>query len=162
MALSTGSIYQLEVANFPPDGNLNWYFPPTRRKKKDKLENYSPVSHLVQVGILVEYAAYFQIVGHFSQHNLFHPNHHGSLAHHSTPTAVIQIFDTLLEAAEKQELSAVCLLDQSAAYDLLCHKTLQEKLKIYNFDQSSTNWVMSYLGNKSQIVQVEASVSSKL
>ena len=93
---------------------------------------------------------------------MFHPNHHGSLAHHSTATAVIQIFDTLLEAAEKQELSAVCLLDQSAAYDLLCHKTLQEKLKIYNFDQSSTNWVMSYLGERSQIVQVEASVSSEL
>ena len=97
---------------------------------------------------MVECAAYFQIVDYFTQHNLFHPNHHGSLAHHSTATAVIQIFDTLLEAAEKQELSAVCLLDQSAAYDLLCHKTLEEKHKIYNFDQSSTKWVMSYLGQR--------------
>ena len=111
---------------------------------------------------MVEYAAYFQIVDHFTQQNLFHPNHHGSLAHHSTSTAVIQLFDTLLEAAEKQELSAVCLLDQSAAYDLLCHSTLEEKLKIYNFDQSSIHWIMSYLGERSQIVQVEASTSSEL
>ena len=137
-------------------------FPTHKKKEKDKLENYRPVSHLVQVGIMVEYAAYFQIVDHFTQNNLFHPNHHGSLAHHSTATAIIQLFDTLLEATEKQELSAVCLLDQSAAYDLLCHQTLEEKLKIYNFDQSSVKWVMSYLGHRSQLVQVEASCSTEL
>ena len=102
-------------------------FPTHKKKEKDRLENYRPVSHLVQVGIMVEYAAYFQIVDHFTQQNLFHPIHHASLAHHSTSTAVIQLFDTLLEAAEKQELSAVCLLDQSAAYDLLCHRTLETK-----------------------------------
>ena len=39
--------------------------------------NYRPVSHLVQVGIMVEYEAYLQIVDHFTQQNLFHPNHTG-------------------------------------------------------------------------------------
>ena len=47
-----------------------------KKKKKDKVENYRPVSHLVQVGKLVEYAANFQIIEHFTTFDLFHHNHH--------------------------------------------------------------------------------------
>ena len=137
-------------------------FPFHKKKEKDKLENFRPVSHLVQIGKIVEYAAYFQIVEHFTEHNLFHPNHHGSLANHSTATAITQLHDLCLSAAEKHELSAVCLLDQSAAYDLLCHDGLREKLEVYNFSESSIAWLMSYLGGRSQLVQIEASTSSEL
>ena len=105
---------------------------------------------------MVEYAIYFQIVEHFVSNNLFHPNHHGSLANHSTATAIIQLFDRCLEAAENGELSALGLLDQSAAYDLLCHQKMKEKLRLYNFSTSSINWLMSYLGGRTQLVQVES------
>jgi hypothetical protein len=97
---------------------------------------------------MVEYAVYFQIVEHFITNNLFHPNHHGSLANHSTATAIIQLFDMCLEAADNGELSALCLLDQSAASDLLCHHTLRKKLHLYNFCDSSIEWLMSYLGGR--------------
>ena len=117
---------------------------------------------LVQVGKMVEYAIYLQIVDHFVNNCLFHPNHHGSLANHSTATAIIQLFDMCLEAADAGELSALCLLDQSAAYDLLCHRTFKKKLKLYNFCDSSINWVMSYLGGRTQLVQVESRTSSQL
>ena len=69
-------------------------FPHHKKKDKDLLENYRPVSHLVQVGIMVEYAVYYQIVEHFVKYDLFHPKHHGSIADHSTTTAFIQLFDT--------------------------------------------------------------------
>ena len=72
------------------------------------------------------------------------------------------MYDTWLEAAERKELSAVCLLDQSAAYDLLCHQTLRKKLELYNFDRSSIEWLMSYLGGRTQLVQVESKVSEPL
>ena len=136
--------------------------PHHKKNEKDILENYRPVSHLVQVGKIVEYAAYFQIVDHFTLNNLFHPNHHGSLANHSTTTAIIQLFDSWLEAAVRGELSAVCLLDQSAAYDLLCHQTLQQKLELYNFSSGSIEWLMSYLGDRTQLVQVESSTSKPI
>ena len=104
--------------------------PVHKKNARDKKENYRPVSHLVQIGKICEYAVNFQIIEHFVKNNLFHPNHHGSIANHSTATAVIQLFDLCLEAAEQTELSAVCLLDQSAAYDLLSHDILADKLKI--------------------------------
>ena len=137
-------------------------FPLHKKNEKDVVGNYRPVSHLVQVGKMVEYALYFQIVEHFITNNLFHPNHHGSLANHSTATAIIQLFDMCLEAADNGELSALCLLDQSAAYDLLCHHTLREKLHLYNFCDSSIEWLMSYLGGRTQLVQVESRTSSEL
>ena len=137
-------------------------FPLHKKSDKDMIGNYRPVSHLVQVGKLVEYAVYFQILDHFTSSNLFHPNHHGSLANHSTATAIIQLFDLWLEAAEEKELSATCLLDQSAAYDLLCHLGLSKKLKLYNFSESSIKWLMSYLSDRKQVVQVEARTSYPL
>ena len=133
-----------------------------KKNERDIVGNYRPVSHLVQVGKMVEYAVYFQMVEHFVTNNLFHPNHHGSLANHSTATAIIQLFDMCLEAADTGDLSALCLLDQSAAYDLLCHQTLKEKLQIYNFSESSIDWLMSYLGGRTQLVQVESRTSGEL
>ena len=79
----------------------------------------------------------FLIIDHFTRHDLFHPNHQGSLANHSTATPVVQLFDLLLEAAEQKYLSAVCLIDQSAAYDLLCHQTFSKKLRLGEFTMVS-------------------------
>ena len=115
--------------------------------------------NLVQLGKLVELAVFQQIYDHFENHSLFHPNHHGSLPHHSTSTALIQISDYYLEAADKQQFSALCLLDQSACYDLLCHKILKDKLKLYNFKDSAITWVMSYLQGRSHCVKVESKMS---
>ena len=94
------------------------------------MENYRPVSHLVEVGKLVEYIAGEQILEHFTKNNLFFPNHHGSLANHSTATVPIQLTDIWLEAAERKELSGVCMIDQSAAYDLLSHEIFAVKLRL--------------------------------
>ena len=136
-------------------------FPHHKKADKDQTKNYRPVSHLVEVGKLVEYAVYDQVTKHFLSHNLFHRNHHGGLPHHSTGTALIQIHDLCLEAAEKKQLTAALLLDQSAAYDLLDHCILLKKLEVYNFSQESIKWFQSYLSNRSQSVQVETKQSKK-
>ena len=69
----------------------------------------SPVSNLVEVGKLVD----------------------------STSTALMQLTDMWIQAAERKELSGVCMIDQSAAYDLLDHTIFLEKLQVvYNFYRS--------------------------
>ena len=108
-------------------------------KKQDKLltKNYRPVSHLVEIGQLVEQAVSFQVVGHFTSNRLFHRNHHGGLANLSTSTALIQVYDMILKAADKTRLTAALLLDQSSAYDLLDHSILLKKLARYGFHEDS-------------------------
>ena len=67
-----------------------------------------------------------------------------------------------LDAAENTQLSAALLLDQSAAYDLVDHDILLQKLKLYNFHEDSIEWFKSYLSQRSQIVQVESKQSKPL
>ena len=126
------------------------------------MKNYRPVCHLVQVGLLVEYAVKDQIIEHFTKSNLFHSNLHDGLANHSTATALIQIHDQWLSAADEKKSSATCLLDQSSAYNLLPHSVMKDKLEVYNFDALSIKWIMSYLGGRSQIVQIETQFSEAL
>ena len=120
------------------------------------------MSHLVQIGKLAELAVNSQIIEHFEKNSLFHPNLHGGLAQHSTATALLQLHDLWLSAADNKVLSATCLLDQKAAFDLLSHSVLREKLFAYNFDENSVNWIMSYLENRTQIVQIEAKQSEPI
>ena len=136
-------------------------FPHHKKSDKALPKNYRPVSHLVEIGKLVEYAVYDQVMDHFQTHNLFHSNHHGGLPNHSTATALIQLQDMFLKAAGEKKLTAALLLDQSAAYDLLDHIILLRKLEAYNFDSRSIEWFRSYLSERTQSVQIEAKRSNE-
>ena len=96
-------------------------------------EKWRPVTDNVFVSKLAEAAVYEQTEEHFSMNNLWHPNHHGFKANHSTATAISQIYDFWIQAAEKKELTAALLLDLSAAFDVVNHEILLDKMKIYNF-----------------------------
>ena len=130
-------------------------------KKNDTMDgtNYRPVSHIIEVGKIVEYAVHDQVYTHFVQHKLFHGNHHGFLGNHSTATALIQLYDMWLSAAENKELSAALLLDLSAAFDIVDHKIFLKKLKSYNLSDDTIQWFKSYLEDRVQIVQVETKFS---
>ena len=117
---------------------------------KTEISSYRPVSNLVETGKLTEYIVAEQILEHFIKNELFHENHHGSLPNHSTATAIIQLTNTWMEAAEKRKLSGVCLLDQSAAYDLLDFDIFTRKLKEYNFSNDTIKWIESYLQGRTQ------------
>ena len=44
-----------------------------------KTENYKPVSHLVEIGKIIEYAVFDQVMKYFMENNMFHQNLHGYL-----------------------------------------------------------------------------------
>ena len=129
-------------------------------KKGDRSvgSNYRPVSHIVEVGKIAEYVVHEQVYGHFEENNLFHENHHGFLGHHSTATALIQLYDLWLEASEDKELSAALLLDLTAAFDVVDHEILLKKLEAYHFSDDAVSWFSSYLSDRVQLVQVESKV----
>ena len=54
-------------------------------KKKDKLDgnNYRPVSHIIEVSKIVEYAVFDQVYSHCEDNNIFHKNQHGFIGDHS-------------------------------------------------------------------------------
>ena len=130
-------------------------------KKNDKMDgsNYRPVSHIIELGKIVEYAIHQQVYQHFVLHDLFHSNHHGFLGDHSTATALIQLQDLWLSAAEETKLSAALLLDLSAAFDIVDHGIFLDKLRRYKFSEETVEWFSSYLKDRKQVVQVESKYS---
>ena len=117
------------------------------------------MTDLVFVSKLAEAAVFEQVAEHFSSNNLWHPNHHGFRPNHSTATALAQIYDYWVEKAEAKELSAALLLDLSAAFDVVDHTILLDKLKLYNFSCNAVAWFRSYLANRKQVVIVESKIS---
>ena len=79
----------------------------------------------------------------------------------TTPTelsisALVQMYDGWLQAAEAGQLAGVCLLDMSAAFDVVNHHLLGEKLALYGFDEYALDWVSSYLSGRSRVYQLRA------
>ena len=133
-------------------------------KKDDPLEakNYRPVAILCILSKVIERIIFLQVVEFMNTNSYFHPNHHGFRAHHSTSTAMIQMYDTWVQAVDKGELSGVCMLDMSAAFDVVDHGILLAKLKMYGFDVQAVKWMENYLSGRSQAVCIDGSLSSFL
>ena len=107
-------------------------------------------------------AVHDQVYSYLSDNDLLHPYHHGFLKHHSTATALQQLVDLWLRAADSGKLSASILLDLSAGFDVVNHSILLAKLNEYGFDETSLGWFESYLHDRVQCVQVESSFSPML
>ena len=92
----------------------------------------------------------------------FNPSHHAYRSFHSTTTAMLQMYNTWLEAIEDGELAGVCMVDMSAAFDVVDTELLLKKLSLYGFDRNAIQWMWSYLSYRSQCVYIEGSMSSLL
>jgi hypothetical protein len=68
---------------------------------------------------------------------------------HSTETAHLSLHDHIVKAMSHQEVTGLCLLDLSAAFDTIDHKILIHRLQSW-FGISSTalSWFTSYLGSR--------------
>ena len=126
-------------------------------KKENKLErrNYRPVAILSPLSKILEKVVYLQIYDYFTRNHIFHPNLHGYRHNRSTQTALLQMYDRWVTAAAAGQVSAVVLLDLSAAFDLVEPSILIQKLRIYGVDENFLAWVQSYLTNRKQAVWID-------
>ena len=133
-------------------------------KKEEAIypKNYRPVSLLCVFSKVLERCVFAQLVTYLEENNLLHPSHHGFRARHSTASALIQMFDTWIDAFEQDEVSAVIMLDMSAAFDVVDHSILLDKLALYGLEDETLHWISSYLDNRSQSVFVEGHLSDPL
>ena len=133
-------------------------------KKDDPLnpKNYRPVAILPVLSKVLERVAFIQISQFMEQNRLIHPNHHGFRAAHSTVTSLIQMYDGWVDAIENNRFTGVCFLDLSAAFDIVNHSLLLQKLKLYGFNDSSLMWIKSYLEGRYQSVYIEGKLSTAL
>ena len=137
---------------------------PLYKGKGCKLDskNYRPVAILPILSKILERAMFMQVLSHMDGNNYFNPSHHAYRSFHSTTTAMLQMYDTWLEAAEDGDLAGVCMVDMSAAFDVVDTQILLDKLQLYGFDRNAIQWTWSYLNYRSQGVYIEGAMSGLL
>ena len=113
--------------------------------------NYRPISILPVITKVVEKVVQCQLQYYLSSNHLLSPTQHGFRPGHSTETALIHISDRALSSMDQGQISLLCLLDLSKAFDVIPHSKLIEKLELHGID---TAWFKNYLTGHTQSVSV--------
>ena len=130
--------------------------------KKDEYtdpKNYRPVALLAVCSKILEKAVFLQVMDYMENNNLLHPSHHGFRSNHSTSTALLEMYDVWADSFDEDKLTAVIMLDLSAAFDVVDTSILLDKLKLYGFQNDAVCWIESYLTHRHQQVYVDGALS---
>ena len=143
-------------STFANKWKLGRIVPIYKGKGKDRTtpESYRPVSLLPAVSKVIEKTIQEQVSRHMRNERLWNDNHHAYKEHYSTTTALGQLTDLLFEASDDKLISIAMSVDESAAFDVIQHNMLLQKLHLYNFDTTAITWVANYLSHRSQFVTI--------
>ena len=128
----------------------------------NEFRNYRPVSNLPYISKLIERIVALQLKEHISNHELDNPLQSAYKANHSTETALLKIQNDIHDNLARGRVTALILLDLSAAFDTIDHGLLFERLQsLFGIQGVALNWLISYLTDRSQSVKVGDSMSTK-
>ena len=88
------------------------------------LKSYRPISNLSFISKLIERLAINRFNYHISTQSLLPVNQSAYRCHHSTETAVVSVFSNIARSIDNNQISALVLLDMSAAFDTVDHAIL--------------------------------------
>ena len=125
-----------------------------------ELQNYRPVSNLTFLSKILEKAALNQINHHIEANNFLPAYQSAYRKHHGVETAMIKMYNDLLETIDQNHVTIVVMIDLSAAFDTIdipiLIQILQDEFGIHS---TPLKWIQSYLTNKTMKVLVDQSVS---
>ena len=115
----------------------------------NSLKSYRPVSNLSFISKVLETTVKCQLLDHFQEHNLLHPNQSAYRPGHSVETALLDVYASLLSALDSGKSAFLVMLDLSAAFDTISHSKLLTILKSsFGIDGNVLSWIKSYLENR--------------
>ena len=125
------------------------------------LSNYRPISLLPFLSKVLEKVVAKQLTAHLEKNNLLARFQSGFRRSHSTETAVVRITNDILSSNDSGKVTALVLLDLSAAFDTIDHEILLSRLQTdMGITGSALSWFRSYLTGRSQVVSCAGHTSS--
>jgi len=117
---------------------------------KELLSNYRPISNLSFLSKLSERVVLSRLNNYLTSNNLLNPNQSAYTKHHSTETVLTSLYSKLVMAVGRQQVSCLCLLDISAAFDTIDHDILTKRLSsVFGISGTALSWIKSYLSSRS-------------
>ena len=140
---------------FPSSQKCAMVIPLLKKKTldPDDLGNYRPVSNLTFMSKLLERAVHDQITSYLQENNLLPERQSAYRRNHSTETVMMDVLSEVYAASDSGKLSLLCLLDQSAAFDVVDHGILLRRLEhCFGLTGLVLAWMRSYLTGRTQYV----------
>ena len=150
------------TGNFPNDLKIAYIRPLLKKPSLDKedLKNFRPVANLKFLGKMIERIASSRIMSVIDEHDLLDPFQSAYRANHSLETALLRVNNDILRAMDSGKVTALVLLDLSAAFDTVDHNILLTRLRTdIGVSGAALRWCESYLRNRSTCVRVGNSSS---
>src|SRR6218665_1824103 len=102
-----------------------------------------------------------RINDYLTSNSLLNPHQSGFTKRHSTETLITSLYNKLVSAISHQQVSCLCLLDISAAFDTIDHNILLNRLSTwFGFADIVLLWIQFYLSSRSFSVSCSFSASS--
>lgn len=124
-------------------------------------KNHRPVSNLPFLSKLLERIVQRRLQTFLDKNGLMPKTQSAYRQYHSTETVVTKVYNDMLMAADGGQVSALCLLDLSAAFDTVDHDLLTRRLeRQYGLRGVVLQWFSSYLSDRIFQVVYGGSTSS--
>ena len=133
----------------PKVDNPSWY------------DDYRPIAILLVLSKVFENLVLQQMQEFIYIHCLLHDTQSGFRKGHSTITALLKFKDDISKAMKKGEITLAVFADFSKAFNTVDPEVLINKLSKMNFSKSFLHWLISYLSDREQFVQINDKISSK-
>ena len=129
---------------------------------KDSMKNYRPVSNLSFLSKVLEKVVVNQLNTHINSSNTSNQYQSAYRKLHSTETALLKIHSDILASMDAGRVTALTLLDLSAAFDTIDHTILLSRLDDwFGVTGKALNWFESYLTGRCQRIKIGDCLSSK-
>ena len=127
--------------------------------KKGKAPNqpssFRPISSLNMLAKILERAGFDQLQTHCDINNIICEEQHGGRARHSTTTCLIETQEDIQKAKDSKLKCALLGIDLSGAYEFCSHNVIDQQLRLTGASEHARGWMLSFLGDRFQFVEVE-------
>lgn len=149
-----------ENGTFPDDLKIAKVCPVFKDGEKNTFSNYRPISVLPSFSKIFEKAIYSRLFTYFESKNIIVNNQYGFRQNHSTHMALLDMYDRLSTAIDRNEYAVGVFIDLSKAFDTLNHNILLEKLEHYGVRGVASKLLQNYLKNRYQYVSLNGTSST--
>ena len=119
----------------------------------EDIKNYQPISNLTFISKVIKKLVCQQISVFLEENKLLPTMQSAYQRYHSTETAVLKIASDILRAADRGDVTFLCLLDLSAAFDTVDHDILVDRLeRAFGLRELVLEWIKSFLFKRTKSV----------
>ena len=151
----------LKSGVFPNDLKIAKVLPLFKSGEKSEVSNYRPVSILPQLSKIIEKLFEIRLRRYIDEKGFLFKGQYGFRKNHSTNLALNEMVNMIVDALDNKMYSIGVFIDLKKAFDTVDHELLIDKFRYYGIRGIASNFLKSYLSNRTQFVKYKDTVSSK-